>query len=112
MLSILKGAQPAQHPPPDTAGSWLSWPESTMSRAVRRSSWQGHGLSRFQIARLLQEAVDSGVVTISIEADATDEDGMAEQLAAALGLSRAIVVEDDNENRRRSANGSGCTLLR
>lgn len=59
---------------------------------------KAHGLSRFQIARLLQEAVDSGVVTISIEADATDEDGMAEQLAAALGLSSAIVVEDDNES--------------
>ncbi len=58
---------------------------------------KAHGLSRFQIARLLQEAVDSGVVTISIEADASDEDGMAEQLAAALGLSSAIVVEDDNE---------------
>ena len=58
---------------------------------------KAHGLSRFQVARLLQEAVDSGVVTISIEADAADEDSAAERLAAALGLKSAVVVELDEE---------------
>ncbi|MGO2862029.1 MAG: sugar-binding domain-containing protein [Brevibacterium sp.] len=53
---------------------------------------KSHGLSRFQVARLLQEAVDSGVVTISIEADPAD-DGLAEQFASALGLDSAVIVE-------------------
>lgn len=56
-----------------------------------------YGLSRFQVARLLQEAVDTGVVTISIETDAVEEDTMAERLAAALGLRSSIVVDLDSE---------------
>lgn len=58
---------------------------------------KAHGLSRFQIARLLQEAVDCGVVTISIEADAAHEDGRAERLATTLGLRSAIIVEFEHE---------------
>lgn len=57
---------------------------------------KAHGLSRFQIARLLQEAVDSGVVTISIEADAADE-GRAEALAETLGLRSAVIVDLEHE---------------
>ncbi|SMY02951.1 DNA-binding transcriptional regulator LsrR, DeoR family [Brevibacterium antiquum CNRZ 918] len=58
---------------------------------------KAHGLSRFQIARLLQEAVDSGVVTISIEADAAEEDDQAERLAATLGLRSAVIVDLEHE---------------
>ncbi|GAA1850636.1 sugar-binding transcriptional regulator [Brevibacterium marinum] len=64
---------------------------------------KAHGLSRFQVARLLQEAVDHGVVTISIEAESADEDGLAARLAQRLGLSSAVVVdleEDADESRR------------
>lgn len=58
---------------------------------------KAHGLSRFQVARLLQEAVDSGVVTISIEADAAEGDGAAERFAAALGLESAVIVAFGHE---------------
>lgn len=54
---------------------------------------KAHGLSRFQVARFLQEALDSGVVKISIEADGSDQGGTAERLASALGLAAAIVVD-------------------
>lgn len=56
-----------------------------------------HGLSRFQVARLLQEAIDTGVVSISIEADAPEVGGLAERLASTLGLTRAIIVDLDSD---------------
>ncbi|MCD1285657.1 DeoR family transcriptional regulator [Brevibacterium sp. CCUG 69071] len=67
-----------------------------------------HGLSRFQVARLLQEAVDSGVVTISIETESAADDGLAEQFAAALGLDSAVIVdiaegEDPSQRMGRAA---------
>ncbi|SMY04674.1 MULTISPECIES: sugar-binding transcriptional regulator [unclassified Brevibacterium] len=58
---------------------------------------KAHGLSRFQIARLLQEAVDNGVVTITIEADAGADEGRAEALAATLGLRSAVIVDLEHE---------------
>lgn len=53
------------------------------------------GLSRFQVARMLDEAHDSGVVTITIESGAPEEDDRAEELARRLGL-RSIVVVDES----------------
>ena len=74
---------------------------------------KAHGLSRFQVARLLQEAVDSGVVTISIEADAAEGDGTAERLAAALGLESAVIVafEHDAEHEVDAAQRMGRAAL-
>src|SRR4051794_30946466 len=50
---------------------------------------EDHGLSRFQVANLIQEALDRGIVRITIhvpddEADAT--------LAATLGITRVVTV--------------------
>ncbi|MGO3152633.1 MAG: sugar-binding transcriptional regulator [Galactobacter sp.] len=50
------------------------------------------GLSRFQVARMLQEAMDAGVVTISIEADTFADDDHGAQLAEALGLAAVTIV--------------------
>lgn len=57
-----------------------------------------NGLSRFQVARLLQEAIDTGVVTITIETDAVEENTMAERLTTTLGLRSAIVVNLESES--------------
>src|SRR5699024_11443395 len=54
---------------------------------------KANGLSRFQVARLLTEAVDTGVVTITIEADSGEEDGADERIASALGLSSDVIVD-------------------
>lgn len=50
------------------------------------------GLSRFQVARMLQEAMDAGVVTISVEADAAAADDRDAELATALGLDSVTIV--------------------
>lgn len=52
-----------------------------------------NGLSRFQVARLLQEAVDTGVVTITIEADTGEENDLAERIADDLGLRSVVIVD-------------------
>jgi DNA-binding transcriptional regulator LsrR (DeoR family) len=54
---------------------------------------KANGLSRFQVARLLQEAVDTGVVTITIETDAGEGDSLSERTASALGLSSVVIVD-------------------
>src|SRR5699024_6515896 len=69
---------------------------------------KANGLSRFQVARLLAEAVDTGVVTITIEADSGEEDGAAERIASALGLSSVVIVDipddaDASEQMGRAA---------
>src|SRR5699024_11823936 len=60
------------------------------------------------VARLLAEAVDTGVVTITIEADSGEEDGAAERIASALGLSSVVIVDlpddaDASEQMGRAA---------
>ncbi|WP_181273166.1 sugar-binding transcriptional regulator [Brevibacterium oceani] len=54
---------------------------------------KANGLSRFQVARLLQEAVDTGVVTITIETDAGEGDSLSERTAASLGLDSVVIVD-------------------
>lgn len=60
------------------------------------------GLSRFQVARLLQEARQRGIVRIQIGTFGQVDTEMSEALAAELGLQRAVVVsgsgraEDDD----------------
>ena len=55
-------------------------------------------LSRFQVARLLQEAVETGVVTISIESGAAEADERGRALAADLGVRDVIVIDDARED--------------
>lgn len=54
---------------------------------------QDFGLSRFQVARMLREALDTGVVTITIEADPRAGERRAEHLAASLGLRSVRIVK-------------------
>lgn len=72
---------------------------------------KANGLSRFQVARLLQEAVDTGVVTITIEADAGEADGLAEQAAAALGLDSVIIVDIPDETQASQQMGRAALSL-
>jgi DNA-binding transcriptional regulator LsrR (DeoR family) len=53
---------------------------------------QGFGLSRFQVARMLQEAMDSGVVTINIEQDSPEAGDQYSDLAKELGLKSVTIV--------------------
>ncbi|TNC27754.1 sugar-binding transcriptional regulator [Amycolatopsis alkalitolerans] len=51
------------------------------------------GLSRFQIARLLQEARRDGLVRIEIGRPGRIDPDLSAELARALGIARAVVVE-------------------
>lgn len=50
------------------------------------------GISRFQTARLLKFARDSGIVEVRVHDEADENPELAEKLATALGISRCIVV--------------------
>lgn len=65
-----------------------------------------HGLSRFKVARLLEEARDQGIVRIEIRETAQQQDQLADRLATHLGLRRCVVVSStggDWEVRERVA---------
>lgn len=51
------------------------------------------GISRFKVARLLREARDTGVVTISLNTGGEEDPELSRQLADVLGLKRAVVVK-------------------
>ncbi|MGK9147140.1 hypothetical protein KXS11_05890 [Plantibacter flavus] len=59
------------------------------------------GLSRFKVARLLDEAKASGIVRISIDMPAEIDVPLGEELAAAFSLSRAIVVRTFGDDASR-----------
>ncbi|GAB2477052.1 sugar-binding domain-containing protein [Promicromonospora xylanilytica] len=50
------------------------------------------GLSRWQVARVLNDAREEGLVTIQVADEETPRGGLAERLQQALGLRRAIVA--------------------
>lgn len=50
------------------------------------------GISRFKVARLLKEARDTGVVTISLNTGGDEDPELSLRLAEHLGLQRAVVV--------------------
>jgi DNA-binding transcriptional regulator LsrR (DeoR family) len=54
---------------------------------------QRFGISRFQVARLLQRARDSGMVHIEIRSSDGVDVGLSDRLATALGIARAWVVD-------------------
>lgn len=53
------------------------------------------GISRFQVARLLQEARRSGLVRIEIGSPGHVDNDLSQQVADRLSIERAIVVETD-----------------
>jgi DNA-binding transcriptional regulator LsrR (DeoR family) len=56
------------------------------------------GLSRFKVARILEFAVQSGVVTIQIEPGGSVDPARSERLRVAYGLKRAFAVTTDPED--------------
>lgn len=50
------------------------------------------GLSRWQVARVLNDAREEGLVTIRVADEETPRGGLAERLQQALGLRRAVVA--------------------
>jgi DNA-binding transcriptional regulator LsrR (DeoR family) len=51
------------------------------------------GLSRFKVARLLELARERNIVTIHLHDEGSEVPALSRELAAALGLRRAVVVE-------------------
>ncbi len=51
------------------------------------------GLSRWQVARLLTEARETGIVTIRVQDRDTSADGLAKRVEEALGVREVIVVD-------------------
>jgi DNA-binding transcriptional regulator LsrR (DeoR family) len=51
------------------------------------------GLNRFKVARIIDEALESGVVRIEITMPAGINDGLSEQVRKAYGLRHAVVIE-------------------
>ncbi|WGW12816.1 sugar-binding domain-containing protein [Saxibacter everestensis] len=66
---------------------------------------KAHGISRFQVARLLDEARNAGIVTIEIHPPSAGRPPDSEQLQQRLGLERIIVTPG------RPAAGTGRDLL-
>lgn len=71
------------------------------------------GLSRFKVARMLEQATESGVVTISID-DAGDVDPiLSARLRDHLGLRECVVVQgrDDVQEMREDVGAAAGRLL-
>lgn len=65
------------------------------------------GISRFKVARLLDEARAAGIVEISIKVPTDVDLDLGERLAAAYGLRRAIVVNVGSDDEEAIAAGVG-----
>src|SRR5690606_33163325 len=75
---------------------------------------EAFGLSRFKVARLLDQAREQGVVTIRINDGGLPVPELAERLQRALGLRRAVVIEtheDDPDEARRLVGAAAADLL-
>src|SRR3954468_17526877 len=73
-----------------------------------------YGLSRFQVARLLDRARDSGLVTITISAPGGVDVALCGRLQRAYGLQHAVVVdtpENDLTALRRDLGTAAAALL-
>lgn len=68
------------------------------------------GLSRFQVARLLREAVDRGVVKITITAEGMIDKALGIRVQEYLGVPRAIVVSVPNQTSEIVLRHLGKTL--
>ncbi|WP_410628321.1 sugar-binding transcriptional regulator [Amycolatopsis sp. cmx-8-4] len=70
-------------------------------------------MSRFRVARLLQQAREEGVVTIEINERDADRAALSEDLAAHLRLQECIVVkagDTEDDNRRRLARAAAAHI--
>lgn len=83
------------------ADSWNEQDYDTAVEIARRYYLEGQSrvdiakeleLTRFQVARILQEALSSGLVRIEIGRPGLPDPELGEALAAALGIERAVVI--------------------
>jgi DNA-binding transcriptional regulator LsrR (DeoR family) len=75
---------------------------------------QKYGLSRFQVARLLDAARSSGLVKIEIDAPGAIDVDMSGRLQRAYDLQRAVVIhtpEDDTAVLRRELGNAAASLV-
>ncbi len=70
------------------------------------------GISRFQVARLLQSARRDGLVRIEVGAVGRDDPELASILAARLGLDRCVVVGAQPGSRNGTYTAVGAALAR
>lgn len=71
------------------------------------------GVSRFKVARMLEEAVESGVVTITIDDAGGVDSRLSERLRRHLGLQRCVVVSGSGTTTdlRRHVGAAAAGLL-
>lgn len=71
------------------------------------------GISRFKVARLLEQARDQGVVTITIQDAGLHLPDLSRSLATHLGLERVVVIESTGEDTdvRRQVGEAAAELL-
>lgn len=84
-----------------SAASWDEQDYETAVEIARRYYLEGQSrvdiakeleLTRFQVARILQEALSSGLVRIEIGRPGLPDPELGEALATALGIERAVVI--------------------
>ncbi|MEJ5945226.1 sugar-binding domain-containing protein [Pseudokineococcus basanitobsidens] len=114
--STTPAARGHEHPPGPTGLVLLG-------EVARRFHVLGHskvqiaaamGVSRFKVARLLEEAAERGVVRVTVVVPGGADPARSVELAAALGLERAVVVEvpaGDDVAVRRHVGGAVAALL-
>lgn len=71
------------------------------------------GVSRFKVARMLEEAVESGVVTITVDDAGAVDTRLSERLRRHLGLQRCVVVSGSGSTTdlRRHVGSAAAGLL-
>lgn len=71
------------------------------------------GLSRFKVARLLEQARDLGIVTITLDDAGVLDDDLSARVHHHLGLEECIIVGStgDDHQRRRQVGGAAARLL-
>jgi DNA-binding transcriptional regulator LsrR (DeoR family) len=89
------------------ADSWDEQDYDTAIEIARRYYLEGQSrvdiareleLTRFQVARILQEALSSGLVRIEIGRPGLPDPAMGAALAAALGIERAVVIRASGDS--------------
>jgi DNA-binding transcriptional regulator LsrR (DeoR family) len=99
------GQRPTEHPPGPT-GLVLLGEVARRFHVLGDSKVQiaaDLGISRFKVARLLEEAAERGVVRVVVEVPGGTDPARSVALAAALGLERAVVVETPGTSSREES---------
>lgn len=108
-------------PEDGVAGRDAAEATAQMLTVARRYYWEDQskvgiardlGLSRFQVARLLQEARRTGLVRIEIGSPGHIDDGLSRQLAEELHVERTVVVESHPTSAQTTFDLLGAALAK